>query len=169
MLDAPLLLPPDRFFLVPAPAAEGSEEVRREERSWLLASSFSSVVVLVEREEEEEEEVVRRQYRGAWRRRRRRRDVGTAREAEGAEGRSEEWRRRERTSLPERRSMAAMESSVSRSWSGGLCVCVLCFGWRQSGHTAQTQPEVSVWVRKEEQWKEERLLSKTILMRKFRF
>ena len=36
---------------------------------------------------------------------------------------------------------------------GPLCVCVLCFGWRQSGHTAQTQPEVSVWVRKEEQWK----------------
>jgi hypothetical protein len=121
MLDAPLL-PPDRFFLVPAAAAaEGSEEVRREERSWVLASSSTSVVVVVEAEEEE---VVRRQYRGAWRRRRRRRDVGTAREDEGAEGRSEEWRRRERTSLPERRSMAAMEFSVSRSWSGGLCFLV---------------------------------------------
>jgi len=127
MLDAPLLLPPDRFFLVPAPApapagAEGSEEVRREERSWLLPSCSTSVVVVVEGEED----VVRRQCRGAWRRRRRRRDVGTAREEEGAEGRSEEWRRRERTSLPERRSMAAMEFSVSRLGAGAAAALSVC-------------------------------------------
>jgi hypothetical protein len=141
MLDAPLL-PPDRFFLVPtAGAAEGSEEVRREERSWLLTSSSTPVVVVVEADEEEEV-VVRRQYRGAWRRRRRRRDVGTAREEEGAEGRSEEWRRRERMSLPERRSMAAMEFSVSRSLSGGLCFLVGLGGGRAATQHRPNQGRV---------------------------
>jgi hypothetical protein len=111
MLDAPLF---DRFFL-PAAAAEE----KREERSWLFAPSVSSssVVVMVA--------VVRRQWRGARRRRRRRRE---GREVDGGEG---EWSRTERSSLPERRSMAATEfvepergpACLSLSHRGGV------FGW----------------------------------------
>jgi len=135
MLDAPLL-PPDRFFL-PVPAAEGSEEdeERREERSWLFASA-SSVVVVVE--VDGEDEVVRRQWRGAWRRRRRRREVGTERDGEGGEGRSDELRRRER-SLQERMSMAAM--GVLGGGGASLSLCSDSWlGWVEGERPHSTNP-----------------------------